>query len=93
MSETTYDLCDDDQVLALGRALVAFGFDENAEADWSDPASIRELLSDVDWYPDTWKPGSVDTRHHVGFHPVAGEDGRWPTFMWKQGNKVHLVVG
>lgn len=91
MPEVRYLLRDDAQVLALGRELVALGFNENAEADWDDPQSIRDMLSDIEWYSERWVCCTVPYRKEMGFHPVAGPEGEWDTYMWSHTDWIWLV--
>lgn len=92
MTETTYDVANDGQALTLWAELARLGFDQQVEVDAGDAGSVKDMLSDIDWYAERWEPGTVDTRHDVGYHPVAGDEDEWGTYMWRQGSVVGLVI-
>lgn len=94
MAQTVYDLTDPVQVMLLWHRLVSFGFEENLdlEDEEVDATTVLGVLSDIDWYREVWEPGTVsDLRHTTGFHPVAGEEDEWDTYMTREGSVLTLV--
>jgi hypothetical protein len=92
VAETRYDISDDAQVSALWAELVRLRFDRKLEMDGTSPDDIRDMLSDIDWYKEMWEPACQYDWGDVGFTPVAGRTGRWKTYMWRQENRVTLVI-
>lgn len=45
----------------------------------------------LDWYEARWRERTVPFRRERGFHPVAGEVGRWPIYMLCDQDTVTLV--
>jgi len=89
---TEYNLDDAGQMRALGVELARLGFIENlVDVDPNDGDSVYGALSDLDWYEARWRERTVPFRRERGFHPVAGEVGRWPIYMLCDQDTVTLV--
>lgn len=91
---TEYRLDDADQMRSLGAELSRHGFTDSLDldgTDWSDGDHVYGALSDLDWYEARWRERTVPFRRERGFHPVAGEVGRWPIYMMCDQDTVTLV--
>ena len=65
-----------EQLRSLGSELSRHGFTDSL---------------DLDWYEARWRERTVPFRRERGFHPIAGEVGRWPLYMVCDQDTVTLV--
>lgn len=86
-----FTLDSDLDVLSLRDILVAFGF-PICDPSMS-PNDVRDMLSDIDWYANrpegSWVPGFCFDRRG-GFHPVAGADQDWDTYMERNEGSIYF---
>lgn len=87
-----YNLQDDAEVAALYTELVLLKFHKKVDmAADADVQTVRDMLSDIDWYKEMWEPGCQYDRLEIGVTPVAGRPRRWKTYMWRLEDIVTLV--